>query len=149
MVLANDKDAAAEAYTKIMAGDSFDRVSAQYSVEDISRDERVGSRPITKGSNPDYDQQAFALANVGDVSEPFQTSRGWMIVKLVERRPATVLPFEEAREDLQQGLKSIKNEERLNALLEKWQGEVEIRIYEDNLMKANLDETGKRPLSFS
>ncbi|UCH83187.1 MAG: peptidyl-prolyl cis-trans isomerase [Candidatus Latescibacterota bacterium] len=149
IVLTNDLDTATEAYNKIMAGESFDRVSAEHSVDDITRDERAGTRLISKGQHPDYDEQAFGLENVGDVSKPFQSSRGWMVIKLVERRPATVVPFEEARDDLRRGLKTIKNEERLNALLEKWQAEVEIKIYDDNLMKADLDVQGKKPVKFS
>ncbi|MEJ2722111.1 MAG: peptidyl-prolyl cis-trans isomerase [bacterium] len=149
ILLASDRDRAMEAYNKIMAGERFEKVSADYSVEELSRNERAGTQLVSKGQNPDFDDVAFALENVGDVSKPFQTSRGWMVVKLMERKPESVLPFDEAKEDIRRGLKSIKNEERLNALLDKWRGEVEIEVYDNNLMKANLDGAKKKALEFS
>ena len=61
----------------------------------------------------------------------------------------SILPLSEARGDLQKGLKSIKNEERLNALLEKWRAEIEIKVYDKNLMKANLEKKKGKRLEFS
>jgi parvulin-like peptidyl-prolyl isomerase len=149
MLVTDDRETALEAHGKIMAGDRFEQISAEYSIDAISRDERAGTKLVSKGQNPDFDDTAFALENVGDVSEPFQSSRGWMVIKLMERRPESVLPLSEARDDLRRGLKSIKNEERLNAMLEKWRAELEINVHEKNLMKANLDEEKGKVLEFS
>jgi len=148
IVLVGGRDLALEAHAKIVAGENFERVSGEYSLEELSREERSGTRFVRAGQNPDFDEPGFALANVGDVSEPFETSRGWMIVKLFERRPERILPFDEARSDISSALKTIKNEERLNSLLEKWRAEIDIEIFEDNLKKADIEERPKKPVRF-
>lgn len=148
IVLVGSRELAQEAYGKISGGENFERVSAEYSVDELTRDDRSGVKFVREGQNPDFDEPGFALENVGDVSEPFETSRGWMIVKLFERRPERILPYEEAQSDISRALKTIKNEERLNSLLEKWRSEIDIEIFEDNLKKANLEEQPRRAVKF-
>ncbi|UCG52619.1 MAG: peptidyl-prolyl cis-trans isomerase [Candidatus Latescibacterota bacterium] len=149
MILTNDRTTAMEAYNKVMAGERFERVSEEYSIEELTREERSGTDFVGKGQKPDYDEVAFGMENVGDVSQPFQTSRGWMVLKLIERRPESILPLSEARDEIRRALKQVKNEERLNSLLEKWRAEVEIKVYEKNLLKANIKERPKKTVSFT
>ncbi len=148
IVLVGSRELAQEAHGKIVGGENFGRISGEYSVDELTREDRSGAQFVRKGQNPDFDEPGFALENVGDVSEPFETSRGWMIVKLIERRPERILPFDEARSDISRVLKTIKNEERLNSLLEKWRSEIDIEIFEDNLKKANLEEEPRRAVKF-
>jgi parvulin-like peptidyl-prolyl isomerase len=149
MILTNDRSTATEAYNKVKAGERFERVSAEVSVDDLTREQRSGTDFVSKGQNPDYDEVAFGIENVGDVTEPFQTSRGWMVLKLFERRPESILPMSEARDDISRALKQVKNEERLNSLLEKWRAEVEIKVHEKNLLKANIKDRPKKTVSFT
>jgi len=149
MILAGSLDAATEAYKKVKAGEPFDTVSAAYSIPDITREERLGSRAVVNGQNAEFDQVGFALERVGDMSEPFETSRGWMVLKLVERRPERIIELEDAMEDIRGAVKTLKNEERLNSLLEKWRSEIKIEIYEDNLKKANVKERPHKGVRFT
>lgn len=148
IILVGSRELAQEAHGKIMAGENFERISAEYSLDELTREDRSGVEFVRNGQNPDFDEPGFALESVGDVSEPFETSRGWMVVKLFERRPERVLPFDEAQSDIGRALKTIKNEKRLNSLLEKWRTEIDIEIFEDNLKKANLEERPKKSVRF-
>ena len=35
---------------------------------------------------PEFEEAAFDLKNVGDISEPIKTPIGWHIIKLVEKK---------------------------------------------------------------
>ena len=89
---------------------------------------------------PELDRVGFALTRVGEVSEPFETARGWMILKLVERQGERVYAIEEARGSIEGALKQVENEKRLNELLEKWKEDVGVVIHEDNLRKVQIEE---------
>jgi peptidyl-prolyl cis-trans isomerase C len=56
--------------------------------------------------DPDFTTAAFALKNVGDVSEPVKSAFGWHLIRLDGRRPAGDLPFERARRQIMVDLKA-------------------------------------------
>ena len=45
---------------------------------------------------PEFEEAAFALKEVGDISKPFQTKLGWHIVKLMKREPVGSYEFMKA-----------------------------------------------------
>lgn len=54
----------------------------------------------SKEMDPAFAATAFALKNVGDLSEPVQSQFGWHVIRLEARRPAAVPPYEEVRDTL-------------------------------------------------
>jgi peptidyl-prolyl cis-trans isomerase C len=150
MILTGDRQKAVEAFEKVKHGEPFDSVSVRYSIPELTPEERNGDSFLTKGQKPELDAVAFTLENVGDVSDPFETSRGWMILKLKERHPERIVSLDDAREEVGRAVKTLKNEERLNSLLEKWRAEIKVEIYENNLKKANIKEKPKKkPFRFA
>lgn len=75
----------------------------------------------TKMAHP-FSEAAFALAQPGDRSALVRTGFGWHIIELLERKPATVLPFEEAKlilvQELQQHIESQERQALWNAASE-------------------------------
>lgn len=53
-----------------------------------------------KEMDPAFANAAFALKNVGEISEPVLSQFGWHIIRLEARRPAGVVPFDQVRESL-------------------------------------------------
>ncbi|HTN64481.1 MAG TPA: peptidylprolyl isomerase, partial [Devosia sp.] len=51
-----------------------------------------------------FEDAAFALTDVGQVSEPVESQFGWHIIKLVERRKSSPPPIEQIGQQLQQQL---------------------------------------------
>lgn len=149
-IVTSSLDSAKEVYEKLRAGGNFERLRYQYTVEEISKDQ-PSSAFVAKGEQVEIDENGFALGNVGDVSRPFMTEQGWMVLKYFERRPERILPLSEAEPSIKRHLKTKKNEERLQELLAKWRDEVPVEINEKNLMKADLDESlrPKSGVSFS
>lgn len=85
---------------KLKAGENFESLARQFS-EDPSSSRNGGAMPWfgTGRMVPEFEEAAFALKNVNDVSAPVKTAYGWHIIKLLEKRG--VPPFDEAKADLQ------------------------------------------------
>jgi peptidyl-prolyl cis-trans isomerase C len=148
MILAGDKQTADEAYARVKKGEPFDTVAARYSIPELTAGERKGENFLTKGQQQELDAVGFSLANVGDVSEPFEISRGWAVLRLIERRPERIIAMEDATDEISRAIRVLKNEERLNSLLEKWRSEIKVEIYEKNLAKADIKgKPVKKPFS--
>jgi parvulin-like peptidyl-prolyl isomerase len=140
VILAGDIETAQQAYRELRAGKSFRTVAMAYSVDEESKANNGETAPLARGEQPEFDAVGFALRNVGDVSEPFQTSRGWMVLKLVERVDEKYFSLEEAEGQIEGALRQEKNDARLKEMLAKWKEEVGVVIYEDNLAKTNIVE---------
>ena len=67
---------------------SFEKLVVEYSTDRASLSNNGVIPEISVGKfDPEFENQAFALAKVGDVSKPFLTQYGWHILKLVEVTP--------------------------------------------------------------
>ncbi len=85
-----------EIYTKLQAGESFETLAAQYSEDKPSAKIGGAIKEFKTGEMvAEFEEQAFALKNIGDYSKPFLTSYGWHIVKMLGRKP--VPAFEESK----------------------------------------------------
>jgi len=94
-------DSANLAYKMLQSGSDFGDVAKKFS-DDLSTAGKGGVLPWF-GVNrllPDFTINVQKMNRKGDYSEPFQTSYGWHILKLVDRKP--VGTFEEEKDDLKQ-----------------------------------------------
>ena len=86
-----------EVYQKIMAGEDFAKLAAEYSQDPGSASnggnlDWFGYRGMVK----EFRDQAFALTEMGEVSQPFRSQFGFHIVKLLGKR--SLPPFEEEKD---------------------------------------------------
>lgn len=93
---------------RIKAGDDFAELAKKYSM-DKGSSVKGGELPWfgTGRMVPEFETAAFALKNVGDISEPIESAYGWHILKLMDRKG--LAPFEEMKADLE---RKIKRDER-------------------------------------
>ncbi|GHV35305.1 peptidylprolyl isomerase [Synergistales bacterium] len=77
---------------------------------------------------PEFENAAFALENPGDVSEPTRSQFGWHIIKLVEKRPESVVPFDTVKGQIIQYLvnekRGIEYQVRLTTLKDEYKVEM-------------------------
>ena len=66
---------------------------------------------------PEFSAAAFAL-QPGEVSEPIRTQFGWHVIKVEDRKPAGVSPFEEVKEQLESYLQADKQRKAVQDLLQ-------------------------------
>jgi len=88
-------------YRQLKQGeDTFENLARKFS-EDPQTAKRGGKMaPFgIREKVPAFEEHAFALKNPGDISEPFETSRAWHIVKLLRKIP--VPPFQDVKRELQ------------------------------------------------
>ncbi len=140
VILAGDMETAQQSFKELRAGKAFRTVALAYSVDEESKANNGETPELARGEQPELDAVGFSLRSVGDVSEPFQTSRGWMVLKLLERIDEKYFSLEEAEGQIEGALRQEKNDARLQEMLTKWKEEVGVVIYEDNLAKTNIVE---------
>jgi len=54
-----------------------------------------------------FEEAAFAL-KPGEVSDPVESRFGYHLIKLIERKPETTIPYEDIKERIEQYLKQDK-----------------------------------------
>ena len=152
-------------YQRVLAGDDFGILARGYS-QDRESAVRNGELPWfgTRQMIPEFEEAAFALNKIGDVSEPIQSMYGWHIIKLLDKRG--VPSFDEAKPEIE---RMIRRDERANAgqrafvarLKEEYNLQIEtenvnefIALLEgmrlnDNLFQEQIDGLNKPLISFA
>lgn len=88
------------------------------------------------GGDPKVMGTIFSLKNPGDISEPFKYTRGWGIVKLIERQSPDLTMYTEARDSLEQAILLSKQQEIFNTWYADMVGGAEIEDYLDEIFGA-------------
>ena len=124
----NDKESETkikEIYKRIQQGEAFDALAKQLS-EDKSTSSKGGMlNPFSSGeiSASEFEEVAFGLENIDDVSKPFKTQFGWHIVKLKAKKG--IASFEEMKQQLETKIKrdsrsKVINDSRIKGLKERY-----------------------------
>ena len=113
-------------YLKLQQGEDFEALAKQFSEDQSSASKGGMLAPFTGGqlSSVEFENQAFALEHVGDISKPFETEYGWHIIKLYGKKP--VASFEDMKAELEEKVKrdsrsQLINESLLNNLKQQYQ----------------------------
>jgi len=97
-------------YQRVLAGDDFGTLAKNYS-QDKGSSVKNGELPWFGAGRmvPEFEMAAFALKNVGDVSQPIQSAYGWHIIKLIDRKG--LASYDELKSELE---RKVKRDERAN-----------------------------------
>lgn len=104
-------------YKKLQQGEDFESLAKQFS-EDASSASKGGHLASFKGgqlSSTEFEDVAFDLNNIGDISQPFKTNFGWHIVKLYAKKP--IESFEKIKSELQAKVKRDSRSKLINKSL--------------------------------
>ncbi len=82
---------------------------------------------------PAFESAAFALKQVGDISDVVQTPFGYHIIKLTGRREGKIRPFEEVKDRIRVQLLSQRRRGHMDEELEKLKRAANLRIDEEAL----------------
>ena len=86
-----------QAAARIRGGEPFEKVAREVSEDPGSKDRGGDLGFFPRGRMvPAFEEAAFALAP-GALSEPVKSSYGFHLIRVEEKRPAKVVPFEEAK----------------------------------------------------
>lgn len=126
MVLNQQKDSTVipevrinEIYKLIEQGQEFEDLARQFS-EDQSSARNGGKLSAFKSgqlASVKFENQAFNMKNIGDISKPFQSDYGWHIIKLYDKKPLE--PFEDIKRDLELRVKRDSRSKLINSSMSK------------------------------
>ena len=108
-------------------GEDFTDVAERFS-EDRSTAVKGGNLPIFGVGKmvPEFENVAFSLKNVNDISDPFLTDYGWHVIKLIEKKP--IGSFSDVESELKKMVeKDSRSELSQQALFEKLRSTYKIK----------------------
>jgi peptidyl-prolyl cis-trans isomerase C len=114
---------------KAKAGEDFGKLAQQYS-QDGSAAQGGDLNYFPKGQMvPEFSNAAWAL-KPGELSPVVTTQFGYHIIKLTDRKPGRVVPFEEAQGQIKQFLEGQKKQQHADAFIEglKKKSKIEVLI---------------------
>lgn len=141
---------AQDARAKILAGDDFNAVAKEVS-EDPSAQRNSGHLDFFDKAqmDPAFADAAFALKNVGDVSEPIRSSFGYHLIRLEGRKAESVRPFEQVKDAILADERVKFIEEQRDIALAPLKNDPATKVNEtaiDSLIvKVNADKGSKAP----
>jgi peptidyl-prolyl cis-trans isomerase SurA len=108
-----------EIYKLIQQGQEFEALAKQFSEDQSSAKNGGKLSPFKSGqlASVKFENEAFHLENVGDISEPFESDYGWHIIKLYKKTPLE--PFEDAKRDLEQRVQRDSRSKLINSSMSK------------------------------
>lgn len=123
------KAKAEDVLKRAKAGEDFGKLATENSDDPGSKTRGGDLSWISRGQTvPPFEQAAFALAKPNDLSGVVETQFGYHVIQLVEKQPASAVPFEEAKGRITQMLKQQQAGQQLQSRVEelKKKGKVEI-----------------------
>lgn len=133
--IADSESRIQDIYQKINQGEDFESLAKQFS-EDKSSASKGGLLPPFSGgqlSTPAFEDVAFGLEEIGEVSRPFKTQYGWHIIKLYNKKP--VEDFVSLKAELVNKVQRDERSKRIdNAFYDKLKA-----IYNVSAQAADLD----------
>jgi peptidyl-prolyl cis-trans isomerase C len=114
---------------RILKGEDFATVAKQVSEDPGTKDKGGDLNFFPKGQMvPEFDKVAFAL-QPGQVSNIVKTSFGYHIIKVTDKKPAGMVPFDKIKDRIEQHLKSEKMQKALPAYIEALKAKDKIDIF--------------------
>ncbi|MDX1524702.1 MAG: peptidylprolyl isomerase [Pseudidiomarina maritima] len=144
-ILIEGDDAAArnkaqEVVDKLSEGADFAALAAEYSDDTFSAENGGDLDFIQPGTmDPDFEEAAFALAEVGDVSGVVETSFGFHVIKLTDKQEGSVTPFAEVRDEI---IADMQDERVKQAYYEQQQKVAELAFEMPDTLQPVADEVG-------
>lgn len=119
-IVVADEKTANEVKKKIEDGGDFEALAKEYSTEPVAQDTGGDLGWFGPGKMlHEFEDAAYTLKK-GELSEPVKTSYGYHIIELLETRKAeTEKTEDELKTEIEEGLKKVQFEEKLQDLIKK------------------------------
>ncbi len=141
-ILVKTEKEAKEIRAKLEKGEDFGELAKRFSIDPSAKGTGGEVGYHSKGTLlPEYEEAAFKLTKVGQISQPVKSQLGYHIIQLQGTKPAAYTPYEEVKEFIRQRI----GQERQNEVLEKYvtdlRAKAKITVNEDLLKgEAKKDE---------
>ncbi|MEA2700967.1 MAG: hypothetical protein QOI66_5238 [Myxococcales bacterium] len=153
-ILVKDKVKADKAYAELKAlpktpvgvdQKPFRDLVTKYSEDEDSKS-RGGDLLFMDKDSPQFPrpvvEAAFALKEVGDVSPPIKSDKGYHLLKLTQKRPGFSRPLAEVKRQIQQRLFRDIRTKALDDFYAEMKKKTKVEVFEANLGKVVIDTAG-------
>ena len=153
-ILVKTEDEAKQIQGRLQKGEDFAELAKKYSIDPQAgaNGGELGYHP--KGSLvPEFEDAAFKLSKVGQVSGIVKTKFGFHIIRLEGIRPASYVSFEEVKDFIKQKIAQEKQTELLDKYISDLKKDAKITIKEELLKeekpegetKSNVQDKTEKP----
>jgi parvulin-like peptidyl-prolyl isomerase len=129
------KAKAEDVRTKIIAGEPFARLAADFS-DSGSKANGGLVGPLSKSDLSDELQKAIAGMKTGDVTPVLRTTRGYQIIKIESMQDTTIKSYDEARPEIADKIANQKRQGEFQKFIAKLRAEAIIDWKNDEIKKA-------------
>ncbi len=142
IVVVKTQEEADNIYRTLKRGGDIKKIAKEKSThQSKNREGKFG--PYTKSRFPEgYRATAFSLRR-RELSEPFKTRDGFVIMKLINIEPESYMEFEKVKNRIKSNIKNEERELVKQELVDRLKNEIPVHIYEDVLLMAGKKETGE------
>jgi len=137
------------AYEEAKSGRDFLELATKYSDtgEKVPKGGDIGTGPVKRLAQPVRD--ALAKMKPGEISEPVESSFGFHVLKLVERKPAQPKPFEAVKQELIAAEREKLQRKRMEDAVFAVRNSKTVITYRDNIEKlvasgVDVDELARK-----
>ncbi len=124
-----------EARKRAMAGEPFARLAGELSdAPSKANGGLIG--PLSINELAPAVRDFLTKLQVGEVSPAFRTNKGWQVLKLESRSESTVLPLEQARDQIADRIYNVKRKAELDKYLVRLREQAIIDFRNDDIKKA-------------
>lgn len=145
-ILLKTEDEAKQVKEKLQSGEDFAELAKKYSIDPNAKATggEVGFHP--KGTVlPEYEEAAFKLTKVGQVSNIVKSQFGYHIIRLEGTKPPAYVPFEEVKDFIKQQLVQEKQKEFIEKYIDDLKKTTKITINENLLKEEKPTATPDKP----
>ncbi|HEY3128012.1 MAG TPA: peptidyl-prolyl cis-trans isomerase [Acidobacteriota bacterium] len=134
-ILVKTEEEAREIKKQLEAGADFAELARQKSLDTTNKNDGGKMGFFIRGAMlPPFEEAAFKL-KPGQISDPVKTTFGWHIIKVLDVRPRSVMPFDEAKKMIQARVQTQKQQNWLQSKKAELRSKYGVKIY-DNLFAA-------------
>ncbi|MFD0769581.1 peptidylprolyl isomerase PrsA [Bacillus sp. CGMCC 1.60114] len=125
-ILVNDEQTANDIKKQLNSGASFEELAKQYSEDTASKANGGDLGYFGPGKMvPEFEEAAYKL-NVGEISEPVKSSKGYHIIKLTDKK--ALKPYDEVKDSIRKTIEEERVQDNT------WRQ----KVLTDELKKANI-----------
>jgi peptidyl-prolyl cis-trans isomerase C len=146
-ILLKTEEEAKQIKEKLQNGEDFVELAKKYSIDPNAKTTGgdIGFHP--KGTLlPEYEEVAFKLTKIGQVSGVVKSQYGYHIIRLDGTKPPTFVAFDEVKDFIKQQIAQEKQKELIEKYIEDLKKSAKITINE-NLLKEEKPVTSEKPES--
>ncbi len=135
-IIVETKEQASKVLERLRAGEDFSKVASEVSIDPLTKDKAGDLGWVERYSgliSQEVEEKIFA-SPAGAIVGPMQTSGGWEIYRVLEKRPKGYQPLEEVAADIRNYLSQSK----ANELWQKWIQEEFLKFKQSSDIKVYL-----------